>query len=440
MIQLVIILAIAAGFFVVLVPSFAAIAVPLLFGVIFLRLLLVGLFPRTGNNETTSRVAFWTYLAFALHLAIGLAVQLKMNGTEFLAAPDAQHYHQGAMQIVRHWGGSGALPLMGRGKEGFYYLVAALYQVFGPRPVAGLIVNASLAAAVIPLVTSSTRRLFGIISPRYVAIPLFLMPSFLVWPSQLLREAGVLFFMAVVIHTAILLTERITAARVVVGSLAMALLFTFRAPVGMVLAGTLLIALAFAQRSLVGGVGSSVAWLGLLAALVLGAGLGYSGYRWSTQADISTLNQVQVGTAVGAGSGFFYDSEMSTPLQAIGRLPISMARFAFGPFPWETPGIRQAPGLVETALILLLLPSLVRGLKKGWKLAGRKSFVLLLPAVFLAALLSLVVGNYGLLLRERAQVTLLLIPFIALGLASRREAVTLTSIQRVPTEDQLSPS
>jgi hypothetical protein len=43
----------------------------------------------------------------------------------------------------------------------------------------------------------------------------------------------------------------------------------------------------------------------------------------------------------------------------------------------------------------------------------------LLPAIIISVELALVIGNFGTIVRERTQVVILLLPFIALGLAVR---------------------
>ena len=54
---------------------------------------------------------------------------------------------------------------------------------------------------------------------------------------------------------------------------------------------------------------------------------------------------------------------------------------------------------------------------------GRQVLVHLLPAAALASMLALIIGNYGTVIRERLQVVVLILPFVAFGLAKRKGLV-----------------
>ena len=64
----------------------------------------------------------------------------------------------------------------------------------------------------------------------------------------------------------------------------------------------------------------------------------------------------------------------------------------------------------------------------GRLVAGRTVRVILLPAIAVTMALSLSAGNFGIIVRERAQIIVLLLPLIAYGWwhrsASRSEAAT----------------
>ena len=66
-----------------------------------------------------------------------------------------------------------------------------------------------------------------------------------------------------------------------------------------------------------------------------------------------------------------------------------------------------------------LLPSAWLGYRESRGLIGRKSLLLLLPVLVASVVLALVISNYGTVVREREQIVVLLVPFIALGLATK---------------------
>jgi hypothetical protein len=79
-----------------------------------------------------------------------------------------------------------------------------------------------------------------------------------------------------------------------------------------------------------------------------------------------------------------------------------------------------------------LLPSLFVGLRTAWRRSGRTILVLIFPAAAVSAVLSLLVANYGTLVRARVQVVLLLVPFIALGLAERESRRAAKATRTLP--------
>jgi hypothetical protein len=170
--------------------------------------------------------------------------------------------------------------------------------------------------------------------------------------------------------------------------------------------------------------------------VVLALGLGYSGYRVASQADLENAQIVRRGLSVGVNSGFAADADVSTARGALSYLPLGLLRFTLGPFPWQISGARQAPAVLDACAWWLLLPSLWRGLRESRRLAmGRRTSLMLLPASALAVMLCLSVGNFGTVVRERAQVVVLLVPLFALGLSVRRDgrlAETDTELVELP--------
>ncbi|HWC12717.1 MAG TPA: hypothetical protein VG455_16020 [Acidimicrobiales bacterium] len=410
--------ALALGAMVVYVSSGIALLAPAVVGVLSLFALTIALVP-AADGAARARIMRWTMVAFAAHLAFGLAVA-NLGGIvrDYLAAPDAGAYHAGAQALLQHWEGGFPAPDLPAGKEGYYYLLGALYRVFGVHPVAGLAVNATLAAALIPVVSDTTRRLFGRAPTRYVAPLVVLLPGIFLWTSQLLKEAAILLLIAVAANGAVRLCQRFSPAPLLAVTVALVLLLTLRAWVALALAGALLVGIAFGARGMVTGVGLGLSVVAVFAMLVAAGGLGYSGYRAATSSNLQQANAVRQDLAT-AGSGFDPDADVSTPARALSYLPRGLVQFTFGPFPWQISGARQLALVPDMLVIWLLLPSLWRGLRRGRPLVNRELLVLILPAIAVAMLLSLSVGNYGTQLRERTQVLVLVVPFVALGLSER---------------------
>lgn len=373
----------------------------------------------TTSEDLYSKILWWTLLSFGAHFVFGFIVT-NAGGTisSLLKAPDAYTYDYLAVRITEHWTRDFPFPDLPSGKEGFYYLLAGLYWLFGYHAVAGLVVNACLSAALVPLVADTTRRLFGADAAARVPFIVVLLPSLILWPSQLIKEAPVLFLIAVAANAATRVTERLHPAPLMAVAGSMALLLTLRGHVALVLAGGLVAGIAVGRREILGGVGAGLAAASILVVL-LSFGLGYSGYDAAINTNLEHAQIVRRDLALTA-SGFDAEVDISTSREALSYLPRGLVQFLMGPFPWQISGVRQLPVVPDMLIWWALLPSLWRGLRRGSTILGRRVLVLLLPAFTTACLLSLAVGNFGTLVRERMQLVVLLVPFIAYGLSLRR--------------------
>lgn len=363
----------------------------------------------------------WAGIVFTIHLIVGIGISY-VPGAQVYFGPDADTYHRGAATILDS-GSSGSrafIPFPLSGKEGFVYTLAGVYSFFGPFVIAGLALNAALAAAVAPLLVDATDRLFDRPAARYVGPIVAFVPSFIIFQSQLLREAGVMFLLALAMNAAVRLTYRVHLTSVATATAALAALFTFRGFVAPLAMGGLIAGIILSRRDLVRGATTGAAVIGLIAFVVFGLGVGYSGYQTVASADLQVADTVRRASAVSASSGFDARVDLSTSTGALSYLPVGQLRFWTGPFPWEVLSPRHAPAALDVLVWWCLLPFLVAGICVAWRERYSRALLLGLPALAIAGAVSLVIGNYGTLIRERAMVILLLAPLIALGLARRR--------------------
>ena len=360
------------------------------------------------------RVMRWTMAAFGGHLVLSICINAVLYSSS-----DARVYHRDAVGILRHWEGGFPAPVLPHGKEGYYYLLAGLFWLFGTYNLAGLIVNAAFSAALVPVVSDLTRRLVGERAAGYVPQLVVLMPGLLLWTSQLLKEALIVFLVAVCLSCGVRLLDRVTLFRLATLAAALAVLFTMRSYVGLVVAVGLLGGMVLGRPSVLGGVWAGALAVAIVAVLVTATGVGLSGYKAATSSNLKQANVVRKDLATSASSGFGSDIDISTPAGALTSLPSSAATFLIGPFPWQFTGGRQLVALPDVLVWWLLLPSLWRGLRTAGRRIGRAVLIVILPSMMTTALLALVVGNLGTVVRERAQVAIMLVPLIALGLAER---------------------
>jgi hypothetical protein len=423
----------AVGAMVVHVAGGIALLLPAMVGVLALFLLVrsVVTWPDAASDGNR-RYLWWTILAFVSHLAFGLVVTNAggVIGTYF-RAPDSFAYHNIATEIVKHWEHGAALPYLPAGKEGFYYLLAALYWVFGPYTAAGLALNAAFAAALVPLVSDTTRRLFGEEAAARVPPLVVLLPGLFLWTSQLIKEAVILLLIALALNCAVRVVHRPAFASLTCMTVSLVLLFTFRGWVALVVAGGLVAAIAFGRRQLVAGFSTAVGALAIIV-VILSFGVGYSGYQAAVSSDLAQANVVRRDLALSANTGYDHEADISTSQRALLYLPRGLVNFGLGPFPWQVASVRQLPVVPDMLVWWFLLPSLWRGLRESRRRVGRTLLVVVLPAVTTACLLALAVGNFGTAVRERAQVVVILVPVIALGLTLRRPPDTSDTAQPEP--------
>lgn len=379
-----------------------------------------------GDDEAHLRLVRWSVGAFLAHLAFGLLVVKSRALTNYLG-PDALTYHAFAGAIVSHWTDGTAMPRLVGGKEGFFYLLAGIYWVFGAHMAAGMAFNAALSACLVPLATDTTRRLFGPAAARYAPPLMVLLPGLFLWSSQLLKEAPVLLLLTLAANCAVRLGERVTLAATVVLVTAVALLLSFRGPVGLVAGAGIIGGVVLGRKELLSGLGTGIIVLGLMAAFVAVGGVGESGYQASLTQNLAQASVTRQNLALAAESGFGADKDTSTSGSALAYLPIGLFNVTLGPFPWQGGSLRQLAALPDVVVWWWFLPVLWRGYMEARRRLGRRVLAVVLPAVTTWTLLALVISNYGLVSREREQVVVLLVPLLALGLAMRAERRALSA-------------
>lgn len=407
------------GAMVVRLEGGIALIAPTMVGVLLLMILVRGLI-RWPDEATRQRVMRWTMVSFAAHLAFGLAATDISTQVRAYLGTDGIGYDLIAREIVRHWQVAGVpLPALSGGKEGFYYLLAGLYRVFGSYTAAGLAVNAVLAAGLVPVMYDVTRRLFGPAAARY-AVPLVVVfPGLFLWTSQLMREAGMLFLLAVALNCAVRLAERVLPTPLIVLAAALILAFTFRSWVALILAAGLFVGIALGHSRVTSGLAAGFGGLVVVASVMLASGLGYSGYKQATSVNLKQADVVRKDSANSANTGFAPEADISSTPSAVRYLPRGVLNFVLGPFPWQIRSSRQLPFIPDMIVWWALLPSLWTGYRAAGRVVGRRRLLIVLPAVGIILFMSLALGNFGVIVRERLQVLVLIVPLMALGLAER---------------------
>jgi len=419
-------LAVALSVAIVRFTPLVALFVPLIAGLMAVTLTVRRL-GRHVDEAMVGRIMWWAVLSLFLHLAAGLVI--TNSSLSLYLGGDAFTYHKGAIGLVRHWNDGFPMPAnLQHGKEGYYYVLAVVYWMVGPSTTAGLVLNATLSALLVPLLVDSTRRLFGPSATWPIPPLAVVLPGLFIWSAQLLKEACVLFLVTLAVNCALRVAERVTPGALVVLTTSLAALMTFRAQVGFVLAAGMLLGLTLGRGRLLRGLGTGVGALSVVAILVGSVGLGYAGFQVAIDSNLKQADVVRLDLATSARSGFAGDAHIATTGQAVRFLPQGLSALLLGPFPWQLGSVRQLPAIVDVLAWWYLIPFLWRGLRRGWQIVGRRLLVLALPATAASMVLALATGNFGTIVRERTQIVVILLPMIAYGLSLRRARTGLPEV------------
>lgn len=416
------------------VASGATAVVPIVAPVLLLALLgavaLVGLVRWLVPPLGTARnfLLTWTLAGLLVHVVFAIAIWHYPHPFK----DDAIYYHQSGIALAAHWDTGSMLPVIIPAKTVFIYFVGSVYWALGSHAEVLLTLYSVLAAAVVPLVYDSTRRLFGEDAAPYGAAVALLLPGIFLWTSMLLLEALILFAVAVAVNAGIRLSESFSIWRLfALGMASVAILglrpATAYAVGGGTLAGAILARVLSTTKQLLLGC------LGI--ALAVGLALGSAPGTKFVKSQLQEANDVRASNAALATSSFDPTADISDPRSAVTFLGEHFAEALAGPFPWSIKSSRHALALVDVAIWWCLLPALIVGVRRGLSHLRTRALVLLTPALAMLAALTLAIGDFGTLLRQRPQAVMALLPFLALGLSERAHQQTHEpSPSRSPTE------
>lgn len=380
------------------------------------------------DAEGTACVRRWALASLGIHLFVGLVVVNSGTLTRFLG-PDAFTYDAVAVAISDHWSHGLGMPDVTAGKEGYYYLLAGIYWVFGHSTWAGVALNAILAALLVPVTADTTRRLFGRAAGRYAPALMVVVPGIVLWTSQLLKEAPFVLLVAVAANCAVRLTDRFSPGPALTLMVVLPLMLAFRSQLGFAVSAGIFAGIVLGRAHVAGGLAGGLAVLALAAGMV-SVGVGSSGYDTAVKSTLAQANQARQNSAA-TSSGVETETDVSTSSRAVSFVPQGLIIVGLGPFPWQLHGARQLIVIPDMIAWWVLMVAFCWGLPAARR-RGRQWLTLPIPALAVAVVLGLTIGNFGTVVRERMQVLVLLAPIIALGLAERRTQRDAEAARAVP--------
>ena len=278
--------------------------------------------------------------------------------------------------------------------------------------------NASIGAATALVSYQIANHLFGNIRvSRATAILVGFFPSLVLWSSQALKDALIVFVLAVAMYATLRLMEKMTLgwALILTASLLSFLTLRFYIFYMMVaaVAGSFVIGMKSADTqtfvrkfAAMIAIGMVFTWFGVVR---------YAGSQIDRYANMEMLKTVRTDQAQTAESGFAKDVDVGTTEGAIQLIPLGLLYLLFAPFPWQLASLRQSIALPEMIIWWFSFPLLVLGLWYAIKHRLREVSPILLFTTMLTLVYSVFQGNVGTAYRQRSQLLVFYFIFVAVG-------------------------
>lgn len=368
--------------------------------------------------------------ALLIRMFIG-AVIFVYNGQEFFGGDAFTYDFFGFMQS-KGWGGdrysqSLVNAYVGKGEGagwGMIYLVAGAYTIIGRNMLAIQFINAVFGAATAPIIFLCAQHIFNNARvARLSALAVAFYPSLVLWSSQGLKDAPIVFCLALAILATLKLGQKFSieylgaliAALFCVLSLRFYVFYMIVAAAG----GAFLVGMrkvtaqSFARQFVV------IILLGL-ALTYLGV-TRYANVQFERFGSLEQVQHSRLDASRSAQSGFAKDVDVSTTSGALLTIPTGLLYLLFAPFPWQLTSLRQSITLPEMIIWWASFPLLVLGLYFSIRYRLRRISPILIFTVMLSLAYSVFQGNVGTAYRQRSQLLVFYFIFVAVGYVLLKE-------------------
>ena len=363
-------------------------------------------------------------LAMLLRVVIGTAI-FVFNGQDFFGG-DAWTYDFFGLQQTAAWAGDRLAArevriFVGTGFGsgwGMVYLVAAIYEVVGRNMLAVQFLNAILGAATAPIIFLCAKEVFrNARVARIAGIAVAFYPSLVLWSSQGLKDAAIVFSLSLSILAALKLGQKFSAAYLATLILALFCVLAFRFYVFYMIVAAIVGALAIGMRT----VTAQGFARQFIVVIILGLAFTYMGITryanvpFEQFGNLQRLQRSRLDAATSAESGFGRDVDVSTTGGALMSIPTGVLYLLFAPFPWQLGSLRQMLTLPEMVAWWASFPLLVLGIWFSIKYRLRQMSPILIFTSMLTLAYSVFQGNVGTAYRQRAQLLVFYFIFVAVG-------------------------
>lgn len=369
----------------------------------------------------------------------GLLVRLLLGfiiyiyGLEKYFGPDAFTYNTLGIALSECWWNNTVCPSLDNDSWGLLIFVGGVYSLIGANPLAIQFISSICGALTIVLVYVLTQQIYlNKRVARYSAFLIAFFPAIFIWSSQMLKDGFILFLIILVVYAVILLKKHFSYLNVLFLLVSLLSILTLRyyifyllvvSAVGGLFLGTNLSISSLMKRSAI--------------FLIVGAAFLFLGVRQISdrQLDLVSLERLQKVRTYGsdsriANSSIENDVDVSTTAGAISTVPIGIVTILWAPFPWQMRSVTQILIFPEMLVWWAMFPFMFIGIKYTIRHRLRESLTFILFSLMLLLAYSVYQGNIGTIYRQRTQIQIFLLVFVAVGYVVKKEAVENRNEQR----------
>jgi 4-amino-4-deoxy-L-arabinose transferase-like glycosyltransferase len=268
---------------------------------------------------------------------------------------------------------------------------------------------------------------------RTAAVLVAFSPSMILWSSQALKDAPIVFCLSLCALYTLKLREKFTLPNLLLLGIFLFGIYSLRHYAFYILFISIAGAFVIGAKNL-----SPLRIMqGGLLVLLLGFVFVYFGAKDVAKGfDLRDIQARREYGAREAKSGYGGDVDITDKQAAITFLPIGLMYVLLSPFPWMI-GVRQLIIVPELVLWWLAFPFLVKGYWYALRHRLRDSFVLCLFTMGLTLVYALYQTNVGTAYRHRAQMYIFFFIFISVGWELRRSARLMKKAERSDWYEQM---
>jgi hypothetical protein len=382
---------------------------------------------RQANHSRILLRLFVTGLLLRMVIASGIFIYKAQN----FFGGDAFTYDYFGFAQQQAWAGNNAFRaaadyfVSGSGSGwGMVYMVAGIYSLTGRNILAIQMVNAVLGAATAVVIYLCAQHVFNNQRvARLSGIAVAFYPSLILWSSQGLKDAPIVFFLALSMLATLKLGQKLSVKYILILVVSLLSLLSFRFYIFYMVCVAIGGAFVIGMQTI-----STNSFLRQFAVMILlGLALTYMGVTRSAStqyeqfANLERVQRSRSDMARAGESGFGKDVDVSTTGGALSTIPKGLVYLLLAPFPWQLASLRQSITLPEMVIWWASLPLLVLGFWFAIKYRLRMMSPILIFTVMLTFAYSVFQGNVGTAYRQRAQLLVFYFIFVAVGFVLLQE-------------------